>query len=265
MTIKKSLLVLFFCLIRITPLLAQEHLKSAESIALGNTSFSGGLCVFSSKSCYSNTFEIQLHHRNLFTKSELNSFSLECLFPNPNMTTAIGISTFGYRHYRENTFSMALSKRIGQKFALGVITQFQTLYYTDCTKIAKNINVSLDAYFNIHHKDFIYTKFQHFFPLNTTYNKENLLVLGIHSQSSLSSSWIMEIKTLDFQPPSIHIGFEYLVKHFAFRLGGYGLPIRPSYGVGFLKGRWTINMTADWLINIGHSFCCDIILKLNKK
>ncbi len=264
MRIVKQLLFLIFCIICIKPLLAQKQIQSAESTALGNTSFSGGLCVFSSKSCLSNTSEIRLHHSNLFSTSKLNSFSLECLFPIPTVATAIGISTFGYQHYRENTFSIALSKIIGQKTALGVITQFQTLYYTDCTKLNKNINVSLDAYFNIHHNDFIYAKFHHLFPLNTTYIKENLFIIGIYRQASLNSSWIIELKTVNFHPPSIHIGFEYLIKHFAFRFGGYGLPIRPTYGVGFSKKRWTINMTADWLINIGHSFCCDIHFKLGK-
>lgn len=266
MRIKKHLLFLIFCIICIKPLLAQKQIQSAESTALGNTSFSGGACVFSSKSCLFNTPEIRLYHSNLFTTAELNSFSLECLFPKSSVTTAVGITTFGYRHYRENTFSIALSKRIGRKTSLGVITQLQTLYYTDCTKIDKNINVSIDACFNIHHNDYIYAKFQHLFQLNTTtYNKENLFIIGICRQASLSSSWIIEFKTVDFHPPSIHIGFEYIVKHFAFRLGSYGLPIRPTYGVGFFKGRWTINMTADCLINIGHSFCCDINFKLRKK
>lgn len=269
MRIKIRLLILFFCCVCTNSLLAQKYQQSAESVALGNTSFSGGLCVFSSKSCFSSTSaEIRLHHSNQFITSELNSFSLDCRLPIPSLITSIGISTFGYQHYRENKFSLALSKRLGQKVALGVITQLHTLQYTDCSEHYKKIIVGLDASFNIHNNDFIYTKFQHCFLLNNFSNiintERNLFFIGIQSHASLSSSWILEVKTVDFQRPSIHLGFEYLVKHFAFRVGGYGLPIRPTYGLGFSKGRWTINVAADWLINVGHSLCCDIQFKIGK-
>ncbi|MDR1783208.1 MAG: hypothetical protein LBR13_02970 [Dysgonamonadaceae bacterium] len=57
---------------------------------------------------------------NRFSMSELNTKSLFCSFPNPIIDAAAELSAYGYDEYQLLGIRIGLSKRVSEKFAIGV-------------------------------------------------------------------------------------------------------------------------------------------------
>lgn len=241
--------------------------SSAESWALGGTTLNAGLSQFSPSMFFPDEKKgciFHFIHNNLYSLKELNTFKGEIKLSSSSIATTLAFSSFGYIHYRTNTLSFALAKLLTDQFCLGISSDWENTRYSGANHHPKAVRISIDGAWYSHQKNFLlYGKVTHRFMPKHSKNhlsskNRNQCLLGFCLKTSTSSKWLLEAKVLDFNRFSGHTGFEYIIKNFSLRLGCMGLPIRPTYGVGFKFKEMNFNIGSNWTTLLGHSFSFDI-------
>lgn len=120
---KEKLLIAFILL---STYLQAENLRlpDVRSCALGengvmlSASFNPALIPLSTAR------SLELSYSNRYMVKELGTISTGFQYPNPKLSTGLFVSTFGYDEYRETMLRLAVGKRLGEHWALGVGFQY---------------------------------------------------------------------------------------------------------------------------------------------
>lgn len=247
--------------------------SSAESWALGGTTLNAGLSQFYPSMFYSEekrSCVFRISHNNLYSTKELNAFKGEVKLSSSTTASTLAFSSFGYIHYRTNTLSFALAKLLTDKFCLGISSDWESTRYSGANHHPKAVKISINGAWHSFQKNFLlYGEVAHrFIPKHSknllSSKNVNQWLIGFCLNTSTVSRWLLEAKIDDFKRVSGHTGFEYIIKNFSLRLGCMGLPIRPTYGVGFKFKAMAFNIASSWTTLLGHSFSCDISYTLKK-
>lgn len=67
---------------------------------------------------------IRIDYFNRYALKELGSISGSLLYPNPYLSTAVQISSFGYSQYRQSMARIGLSKRLNTHWSAGISFQY---------------------------------------------------------------------------------------------------------------------------------------------
>lgn len=284
MYIKIILSLLFFHL-SVPFIIGADFGSSAISIALAHTSHNAHASVFASSLAFppketdyntidnhnalNDVMQIEVNHINLYSTKELNLFQSNLRLPLRLLPIGISIGTFGYTHYRTTNINVSLAKRLGNKSFIGLSSNLLLYHYTGDNGLKKTFEIGIDYDLNFCRDNHFYCKIGYVFLSS---NLQDIIYApfftsfcGVVIQPSRNSKWLLEIKCVDFTPPTVHLGFEYMVKRFFLRLGAYGLPLKPTYGFGFDNGVFNLCVSSEWNFAIGHSFACDFVFKLPQR
>ena len=71
--------------------------------------------------------QIYFEFVNRYQLKELNTFNGAFIYPFELLTTAVEITSFGYKEYRENMFRFSLGKQLDGKWSAGIGIQYKML------------------------------------------------------------------------------------------------------------------------------------------
>ncbi len=239
---------------------------NAESCARGRTLPMSGYTSFS-PSLLSSEKEIRLHHENYFSTKELNLFQIESIILDQNIKLGGSIKQFGYQHYNVTSLGVSSAIKLSERWILGCNLHSSLFNTTKMEGKDHHLSFvcSIDAMCKIKNEHYFYGKTEHSFyhsVISSPYHDR--ISLGYQNCQVSCIKWIAEVNLWDYHKPTIHMGFEYQIKEFFIRLGEAGLPLIPTYGLGYKKKHWRFNFSAVWQTTIGHSFSCDICYQLTK-
>ena len=236
--------------------------RSAESIAKGETLPSAGVSLFSPSITENNCIEISLHHENLYCTKELNSAYIESRFPFHPLPICIQFNFGGYRHYRRYTLSTSTSQKLSNRLSIGCILNYTFYNYTGKSSPEFSIGTHVDCLWQLSEQHKLYGKIFHQFLTKESINTEKNWISFGYELCLNNIEWITELNLWDYEKLKYHMGFEYEFASFMIRLGAKGLPMTPSYGLGYEKKQWKGSVSASWLPALGHSFSIDICYHL---
>ncbi|MDH6534765.1 hypothetical protein M2101_001441 [Parabacteroides sp. PM5-20] len=70
---------------------------------------------------------LQIHYFNRYHLKELGTVTGSFLYPNPILSAAIHLSSFGYDDYRESLLRFSLGKQLNERWALGIGIHYSLL------------------------------------------------------------------------------------------------------------------------------------------
>lgn len=133
---------------------------------------------------------VHTEYFNRYTMKELGTVRAGFYYPNSILSGGVDISSFGYDQYRESMFRLALGKRVGEKWTVGISMQFLLLQTVLTDEQPKRLSTDLGVSFSPVDKLLV-----------------GLLIVNCPSVSLKSEE--TEIK--DFTSYSIQVGFQWEV------------------------------------------------------
>ena len=239
--------------------------RSAESIAKGETLPSAGHTMFSPSILKKESIELIFHHENLYCTKELNSVYLESLLPFHFLPLSVQFNYWGYHHYRKYTFSSATSKQLTNRFTMGCTVNYTLYNYTSNSHPFFSLGTHIDCLWNLNEQHNFYGKVFHRFITHQVIDQEDDWISIGYILSLNNIEWTTELNLWDYNRLKYHIGFEYEFTSFMIRLGAKGLPLIPSYGLGYTKNQCGGSLSVSWLPALGPSFSIDICYHLTIK
>lgn len=242
---------------------AVENLRLPDVRALGmggngvtlSTSYNPAMTEFSTGRM------VRIDYFNRYVLKELGSITGSFQCPNPYLSTAVQISSFGYEQYRQSLARIGLSKRLNKHWAAGVSLQYtwiqSELYEATPARLSTDIGV--------------------------VYSPMDKLLIGIMARDlpavRISAK---DIKNKDLKTYEIQLGFNYtvinnlLITAFAAvdeshrARGGFGMeytvwdcfdlragvqasPFLPSFGAGYRWRGFCMDAAATWHSVLGVS------------
>jgi len=131
---------------------------------------------------------VELNYFNYYGLRDLSSINLSLNYPNPYLSSAFNVSSFGYDEYRESMFRLSFGKALSERWILGISVQYillQTLIYEeDLNRLSTDVGI-------LYH------------PVN------NMLIgLLISDMPSVKlSDETLNVKVLEYY--SVHLGIQY--------------------------------------------------------
>lgn len=260
---KKHLMLFVFslCIAFAAEAVDNLRLPDMRSMGMGGNGVTQSMLFNPSLVAVSTSKTIHLEYYNRYLMKELGTAAVAFQYPNKLLSAGVNIFSFGYDQYRESLFRLALGKRLGEKWALGMSVQY-ALLQTDL----------FEGQFSRLSTDLGLT----FYPVDKVLI--GVLIMDLPSISLGSKE--AEIK--DFKSYSVQIGFQWEVINnlliagnlgtaesdiltggigieyttfdtFRIRAGVNGPPLLPSLGVGYSFSQFTVDVATVYHSILGVS------------
>lgn len=248
------LVLLFFALTVYLHVFAVDNLRLPDlySLGMGGNGVTQSVLYNPSLIALYDKNTIHIEYLNRYTMKELGTVCSGFYYPNSVLSVGVDISSFGYDSYRESMFRLALGKRVGKKWTIGIGIQFLLLQTVALDEQPKQLATDFGVSFSPVDKLLV-----------------GLLIMNFPSFSLESKN--TEIK--DFTDYSVQIGFQWevinnlliaatlesnkeytltgsggieykLFTDFRIRAGIQSTPLLPTLGIGYRFSRFTTDVAA---------------------
>ena len=217
-----------------------------------------------------NNLSLGISYNNRFLLNELSHKNLGALLPLKYGVIGISISQFGYMHYNENIFGLALSRSFGHKFKMGLRLDCIFICFSGNYKNRSTPTFEIGAQYQINKA--ICLGAYLFNPISariSTINNDHIPIimrLGLSytiTDSFMITSEIEEYLEHDF---SYRLGLEYEVYDDIHIRSGFQLsPETFTFGVGYNHRLFIIDIASEMNQEIGYSLSCSIVFQIKRK
>lgn len=237
------------------------RLPDMRSMGMGGNGVTQSMLFNPSLVALSTNKTIHLAYYNRYLMKELGTAAIAFQYPNELLSVGVNIFSFGYDAYRETLFRLALGKRLGEKWRLGVSVQYALLQTELSDGQQSRLSTDIGAVFSPVDKLLI-----------------GMLITDI--PSFFMGNKEVEIK--DFKSYSVQIGFQWEVINqlliagylgtckediltggmgieytafntFRIRAGIKAPPLLPSLGIGYTFSSFTVDVATLWHPILGMS------------
>ena len=215
-------------------------------------------------------YAIGFSYENRFLLKELSYKKAGAMLPSKFGVLGISVSQFGYEHYQENLFGLALSRNFGTKLRIGMKLDYLVIKFSgEYRKLSVptfevgiqyqiNESLCLGAYF-----------FNPLYVNLKTLNKDKIPIiikLGFSYaiiNNLLITSEVEENIEYNF---SYRLGLEYeIFKNIFIRSGFQINPETFTFGVGYNHRLFIVDFAADMNHTTGASLGCSLIFNLKNR
>jgi hypothetical protein len=177
---------------------------------------------------------------NQFEMKELNTFYLRGKYPNPYVDAGLTFSHYGYADYRIVRMQSGLAKKILPELAIGL----NLIYFSESSFLKENARNFLSSDIGLYYQlnksitlAFLATDVLHTFP-----GRIEKFHAGLAYEALTNCSFLVEAHYDTNHYFDLSLGLEYeLAEKINVRTGIQTGTKTPSFGVGFLLNRWTLD------------------------
>lgn len=255
---KIPILIAFFSISNIYG--ATEELPNCVSASVGGTlRFNNGaasiaLTDLTAPQCY-------LTVANYYFTQELNHVRGEMLCPTRFFATGFSAEWFGYALYHRVHIRATIDRKLSPLFSIGTSLNLRQISYEGATD--RRPRLSCDLFFRLNKERWeLYGKGFNLFGCGNRDQANQWIaenqgatigyLIRFTSTTSCAVSCVAECHWMYPKNFSGHFGMEYQFGEWAIRCGASGPPIIPSFGCGWRKRRFRIDVAARWVRNIGY-------------
>lgn len=210
---------------------------------------------------------VELNYLNRFGLKELSTFSAAFYCPNPWLNGALYLSRYGFSEYNETRISMNLSRRLAEKWALGVRINYDRMHYSavysDQHVVTADVGVWIEPV-----KDKLNLAFVVCNPLQRAVTPEGdeeeepfpvVFLWGasyrLHSQFLL----LGEFEKREDASLQCKLGVEYQpFSVFSLRAGVQSTPFSPCFGVGWQHKSFHLHIGFSHYAQLGFQSACGL-------
>ena len=200
---------------------------------------------------------LYLNFNSHLLSKELKGVKGDFLLSNKLLNSKFSIFTYGYKYYRHIEMSTSLSKNIAERLSIGIILTFRNFNYLGLTK---NINQLLPgvsiAYQHtknrfVSHITWLNPCFIASKNFKSYFTENSFLSLGINLQTSRQTRILFESEWEDQKHIVGKCGFFYNYKEFDIVCGLQIPTFYPSFGLGFHKKNFRLDLSGNYIHPIG--------------
>ena len=196
--------------------------------------------------------QIYFEFVNRYQLKELNTFNGAFIYPFELLTTAVEITSFGYKEYRENMFRFSLGKQLDGKWSAGIGIQYKMLQSDLYEFIPAALSIDVGVSYKPVDNLFINLLIVDFPSVKINQNGIDYKMFELKKIQTGFSWYIIQqllissgISFENFERFSGSFGLEYLAfENFHLRAGIHLSPFRPSIGVGYSFLSFTVDAAA---------------------
>lgn len=244
-------------------LYAVNNLRLVDTRSMGmgengvtqSTLFNPALLVFVDKR------SVSVDYYNRYHVKELGNLTGGVYYPNPLLSTAFQVSTFGYDGYRQTMFRFPLAKQLHEKWSLGISFQYKMLQTELIDEDVSSLAVDIGATYTPVHNLLIGVLITDY-P-SVLFKNKNLDIESFTSYFlQLGFQWkvinrVLIVGSVEVNSDTSVIsygGIEYIpYDSFAIRMGIRGEVLQPTFGVSYTYQRFTIDASAVYHSVLGFS------------
>lgn len=264
-----KLFLIGFFLIFISPLQSQQSpsaITGSTAPANASTAYKEKWTAFHNPAILTvaqNT-SVCINYENKFELKELSTKSVSVAIPTKLVNFGLAISHFGYSQYNEMQTGLGLARSFSSKFSLGVQFNYYSVYLSPTEGSKGTLVTQVGFQSEVFPRFFV--GFHAFNPAQTNI-KVGITEKRIPSVFSLGSSYYFTDKLICLAQLDKEVdydlqwrtGFEYeLIKKLSIRMGGYGSPFVPSFGVGIQVKKLQLDVNFERHPVLGINSVCEL-------
>ena len=196
--------------------------------------------------------QIYFEFVNRYQLKELNTFNGAFIYPFELLTTAVEITSFGYKEYKENMFRFSLGKQLDGKWSAGIGIQYKMLQSDLYEFIPAALSIDVGVSYKPVDNLFINLLIVDFPSVKINQNGIDYKMFELKKIQTGFRWYIIQqllissgISFENFERFSGSFGLEYLAfENFHLRAGIHLSPFRPSIGVGYSFLSFTVDAAA---------------------
>lgn len=193
---------------------------------------------------------LYINYLNRYGVKELGTMGMEFVYPNPWLSAAVDISSFGYDRYRETLFRVSVGKRLNDRWKMGIGFQYQMLQTELWEAVPKRLSTDVGLLFTPVDKLLIGMLIMNFpsvsiykHTIETNCFTGYSVQIGFQWEIINSLLIVGTVETNQAHTWAGNAGIEYVpFRNFRVRAGVQTVPLLPTLGIGYRLARFTIDV-----------------------
>lgn len=205
-----------------------------------------------------------IQYMNRYGIKELSTYAGTFNFSNKYLNVGAYISRYGFRSYHETLFSLNIYRKLSSYIGLGIRANYMNLHHSERESnkslLTADIGLSAQPLKNL----VLSVLAVNPFCINLKIDERKMevpVILSVGASYRLSDSFLVVAEVeKDFAYSVLgKLGMEYNpIKQLNIRIGVYGKPFTPSFGVGVRLSSFTLDLAFNRHPVLGFCSCCGL-------
>ncbi len=209
---------------------------------------------------------VELSYINRYMLKELGTVSASFQYPNDKLSTGVFVSSFGYEEYRETLFRLAVGKKLGEHWALGIGFQYSFIQSVAWEHIPSRLSTDIGVFYIPVDKLSVGLLIKDFPSV-----KMNLQTLDLDSFESFNIQVGFQYEVINNALIALYagidqkyriiggLGLEYVFKDCFYLRGGVKIsPLLPTLGIGYQLKRFRLDVSTMYHSVLGISLAAGL-------
>lgn len=207
---------------------------------------------------------LQLNYCNRYGVKELASYSCVFNYPNKYLNSSCIVRRYGFSDYNETLLGVNFYRLLNSKLALGIRANYLMLHYAqqkhDLSVITADVGLLTHPVNNIYLSVLIINPLRTGLEVNKEkINLPSIFLLGSQYLFSSSFLFVVELEKEIQHEVLFKLGLEYKPwSAYALRIGIYGRPFTPTFGLGWKNSLWKIDLAMHRHPVLGIQYNCGL-------
>lgn len=208
--------------------------------------------------------KVSLQYVNRYGIKELSTYAGTFNFPNKYLNIGVYMSRYGFKAYHETLSSFNMYRKLSSYIGLGIRVNYMNLHYSDRESNKSLLTADIGL---------LVQPLEHFilsvlainpFCIDLKVNGRKIevpIILSVGASYQLSDSFLVvaEVEKDFVYPVLVKLGMEYNpVKQLNIRVGMYGKPFTPTFGVGVKLSSFSFDLAFNKHPVLGFCSCCGL-------